>query len=102
MSRSFWIYLVVLSVSMHLVDAWSTMFFIRNGYATEANPLMAHFYEISPLVFLFFKMFLAILGTLILYQYRHEKLAKIGLIFVVLTFAGVVMYHALHFVALCM
>lgn len=71
--------LVVLGLLLNLADALFTLYYVRNGLATEANPLMAYYLDHSDSAFLIVKMYMATIGIAIMYMYRDRKAAMVGL-----------------------
>jgi len=58
-----------------LIDLTATIYWIANDLGREANPIMAFFLEISPLLFIIAKLGLSGVGIWILYFFR-ERLTK--------------------------
>jgi len=58
-----------------LIDLTATIYWIANDLGYEANPIMAFFLEISPLLFVIAKLGLSGVGIWILYFFR-ERLTK--------------------------
>ena len=66
--------MLVLLAVLNTVDAFSTLYFVSNGYAKELNPLMAMCLEMGVLPFLFVKLFLVSLGIGFLWHAKEYKL----------------------------
>ncbi|MEZ5308265.1 MAG: DUF5658 family protein [Pyrinomonadaceae bacterium] len=79
--------------ALNLIDAVLTIFWVRNGYATEGNHLMASLLDIGDLPFLFVKVLIGGLAALVLWNWRHLKLAKYGLTFALLIYSGLMGVH---------
>lgn len=78
-----------------LIDLTATLFWISNDLATEANPLMDFFLEISPLLFVVAKLGLSAVGIWILYYFRKtfkETIFRI-LLFLNLIYIAIFVYH---------
>ena len=78
-----------------LIDLTATLFWINNNLATEANPIMAFFLEISPLLFVIAKLGLSAVGIWILYYFRKtfkDAIFKI-LLGLNLVYIAVFVYH---------
>lgn len=65
--------------SLNLIDALLTIFWVRNGFATEGNHLMATLLDIGDLPFLAVKIAIGGVTVLVLWRWRALRLAKIGL-----------------------
>ena len=78
-----------------LIDLTATLFWINNDLATEANPLMALFLEISPLLFVVAKLGLSAVGIWILYYFRKTFKDAIFRILLALNlvYIAVFVYH---------
>jgi hypothetical protein len=55
-----------------LIDLTATLYWIANDLGHEANPIMAFFLEISPLLFVIAKVGLSTVGIWILYYFRKK------------------------------
>ena len=78
---------------LNLIDAAMTVVVIQLGFASEANPVMRFFYEISPLAFVGAKVALVSTGLLILAAHSQLKMAKICLTLAVGTYLLVDGWH---------
>ncbi|MEZ5427764.1 MAG: DUF5658 family protein [Pyrinomonadaceae bacterium] len=65
--------------TLNLLDAVLTIYWIRNGFATEGNQLMAGLLNIGNIPFLAVKVSVGALAAVVLWRWRHLRLAKIGL-----------------------
>ena len=78
-----------------LIDLTATLFWISNDLATEANPIMDFFLEVSPLLFVIAKLGLSAVGIWILYYFRKtfkETIFRI-LLFLNLIYIAIFVYH---------
>ena len=78
-----------------LIDLTATLFWISNDLATEANPIMDFFLEISPLLVVVAKLGLSAVGIWILYYFRKtfkETIFRI-LLFLNLIYIAIFVYH---------
>ncbi len=55
-----------------LIDLTATIFWVANDLGHEANPIMAFFLGISPLLFVIVKLGLSAVGIWILYFFRRR------------------------------
>lgn len=68
----------VLLFALNAIDAILTLYWVRNGLATEGNSLMATLLNIGDLPFLAVKLSVGALTALALWHYREFRLAKYG------------------------
>ena len=78
---------------LNLIDAVLTLIWVTGGYAYEANPLLRHWIETSPLVFVIGKLALVGLGSLILWRYRHRRLAVITVFLAFIVYYALLLWH---------
>tara|TARA_R110000824_G_scaffold112490_3_gene261697 strand:- start:1341 stop:1658 length:318 start_codon:yes stop_codon:yes gene_type:complete len=64
--------LVYILTVLILIDLTATIYWIANDLGHEANPIMAFFLEISPLLFVMAKLGLSGVGIWILYFFRER------------------------------
>jgi hypothetical protein len=64
---------------LNLLDAVLTIYWVRNGIATEGNQLMAMLLDIGNTPFLVVKVGIGAITALVLWNWGHLRLAKIGL-----------------------
>jgi hypothetical protein len=75
-------------------DALFTAFFVDEGYATEANPLMNYLIQTFGIyIFILLKMLLATFSIIMLYALCHNKFAKAGLYFTFVLYFLINVYH---------
>ena len=78
-----------------LIALTATIYWVANDLGHEANPIMAFFLEISPLLFVIAKLGLSGVGIWILYFFRErftEKIFKI-LLGLNLVYIAIFVYH---------
>jgi len=63
---------------LNIFDAVLTSFVVSNALAIEMNPLMGAVLELGIAPFIFVKIGIIILSLIVLWKYRHIRLAKIG------------------------
>jgi hypothetical protein len=78
-----------------LIDLTATLFWVEQGLATEANPIMNFFYQVSPLLFVLAKLGLSGAGIWILYFFRQrfKKKVFVALVGLNLVYITVFVYH---------
>jgi hypothetical protein len=80
-------------VILNLIDAVMTLWWVRTGFATEANMLLAEMVEKHALLFVVGKLALVSLGTTILWRRRRRTLAVGGIFAVFLAYYFILLYH---------
>lgn len=85
--------------AMNAVDAAFTAHWIGTGVATEANPVMAAAYAVSPAVFVVAKMAMACAGVAVLAKFGKRVAARAGMAVTSAAYAAVCAYHVAF--ALC-
>jgi hypothetical protein len=78
---------------LNLLDALFTLFWVVNGLAEEANPLLDEIVHQHPLAFVTAKLGLVSLGSLLLWRYRHRPLAVVGIFVAFLAYYGLLLIH---------
>jgi hypothetical protein len=78
-----------------LIDLTATIYWVANDLGHEANPIMAFFLEVSPLLFVIAKLGLSAVGIWILYYFRKRFRASIFKILLALNlvYIAVFVYH---------
>jgi hypothetical protein len=69
----------LLLFSLNFADALLTIFWVRNGFATEGNHLMSTQLDIGNMPFLLVKLAVGGVAAVVLWRWRDLKLAKYGL-----------------------
>ena len=77
------------------IDLTATIYWIANDLGHEANPIMAFFLDISPVLFVVVKLGLSGAGIWILYYFRKRFTKTIFriLLFLNLVYISVFVYH---------
>lgn len=89
-----WIMLGLVIV-LNVLDALFTVFWVEARLATEANPLMAVLLESSPVLFVLGKSALVGAGCVLLWGYRHTRMAFVATAGVSLLYLFLFCYHLL-------
>ena len=92
-SERIFAWLLVLLIVLNFTDAFCTLYWIAEGFATEANPLMKKWLQISDKAFIFIKMFIAVMSSVLLWIARKNKLAHILVFLIILLYAYVLIIH---------
>jgi hypothetical protein len=69
----------ILLFVLNFLDAVLTIYWVRNGFATEGNHLMATLLDIGDLPFLAVKVAIGAVTAVVLWRWRNMRLAKYGL-----------------------
>ena len=77
------------------MDAVLTIYWVRNGFATEGNHLMATLLDIGNIPFLLVKLAMGAVAAVVLWRWRELRLAKVGL---ALALAIYISLMGVHFV----
>jgi Domain of unknown function (DUF5658) len=80
---------------LNFFDAVLTIFWIRNGYATEGNHLMATLLDIGDSPFLAVKLAIGAVTAFVLWRWKDVKIAKYGLMLSLAIYIGLM---AIHFI----
>jgi hypothetical protein len=65
--------------SLNFLDAVLTIYWVRNGFASEGNQLMASLLDIGDLPFLAVKLAVGAVAAIVLWRWRNLRTAKYGL-----------------------
>lgn len=65
--------------ALNFLDAVLTIYWVRNGFATEGNELMARLLDMGNTPFLLVKISIGAIAAIVLWRWRNLRLAKIGL-----------------------
>ena len=78
---------------LNVFDVFATLYWLQQGLATEANPLMDWLYQKSPALFVLGKMGMASSGLAILNRYRDRRTALGGAFFVFAVYYKIALIH---------
>lgn len=79
--------------ALNLLDAVLTIYWVRNGYATEGNQLMATLLDIGVFPFLAVKIAIGTVASVTLWRWGNLKLAKYGLAVTLTLYVGLMGVH---------
>ena len=79
--------------ALNFLDAVLTIFWVRNGFATEGNQLMATLLDIGDLPFLAVKVAIGAVTVVVLWRWRTLRLAKYGLLIALGIYIGLMVIH---------
>lgn len=83
----------ILLFALNFLDAVLTLYWVRNGFATEGNHLMATLLDIGDLPFLAVKVAIGAVTAVVLWRWRNLRLAKYGLGIALLIYVGLMGIH---------
>ncbi len=81
--------------SLNFIDAILTIYWVRNGFATEGNQLMAGLLDIGNIPFLLVKAAVGAVAAVVFWRWRNLRMAKYGL---AITLAVYTFLMGIHFV----
>jgi len=76
-----------------------TIYWVRNGFASEQNQLMAGLLDIGAVPFLLVKIAVGAVAAIVLWRWRNLRLAKYGLALSLFVYVGLMGIH--FFTGLC-
>lgn len=79
--------------ALNLLDAVLTIYWVRNGYATEGNQLMAGLLDIGNAPFLAVKIAVGAVASIVLWRWRNLRLAKYGLALALVVYTALMGVH---------
>jgi hypothetical protein len=74
--------------ALNLIDAVLTIYWVRNGFATEGNHLMATLLDIGDLPFLAVKIAIGATAAVVLWHWGNLRLARYGLTLALTLYIG--------------
>jgi len=84
---------IVLLFGLNLLDALLTIFWVRNGVATESNQLMAELLNVGNFPFLMVKVAIGAITAVVFFRYANSPLAKYGLTVSLAVYLGLMGIH---------
>lgn len=69
----------LLLFALNFLDGVLTLYWVRHGYASEGNQLMASLLDVGDAPFLLVKLSIGAAAAIVLWHWRNLRLAKIGL-----------------------
>ncbi len=78
---------------LNLVDAILTMYWVKQGFAREMNPLLEHSVQNFPVLFVVVKLSLVGLGVCVLWRNRSNLLAVSAICVALAAYYGLFLYH---------
>jgi hypothetical protein len=84
---------IVLLFGLNLLDALLTIFWVRNGVATESNQLMAELLSVGNFPFLMVKVAMGAITAIVFFRYSSNKMARYGLTVSLSVYLGLMAIH---------
>jgi hypothetical protein len=66
--------------ALNVLDAILTIYWVRHGFASESNQLMAGLLDMGDAPFLIVKIAVGAVAAIVFWRWRNLRLAKIGLV----------------------
>jgi Domain of unknown function (DUF5658) len=79
--------------ALNLLDAVMTIYWVRNGFATEGNQLMAGLLDMGNTPFLLVKIAIGTLTAVVLAHWGNLKVAKLGLAIALGVYVSLMFVH---------
>lgn len=87
--------LPILLFTLNIVDALLTIYWVRNGFATEGNQLMAGLLDMGDMPFLAVKVAVGAVAAFVLLRFSNLRLARYGLAAALAVYVGLMGVHLL-------
>lgn len=78
---------------LNFLDAALTIFWVRNGFATEGNHLMATLLDMGDLPFLGVKIAIGAVTAFVLWRWKDYRIARYGLALSLVVYIGLMGIH---------
>jgi hypothetical protein len=90
MKMVFWSFLLF---TLNFLDAVLTVYWVRNGHATEGNHLMATLLELGDIPFLAVKLLIGAAAAIVLSRWGNLRIAQFGLSIALGIYIGLMGIH---------
>lgn len=87
------VYWSFLLFTLNFVDGLLTIYWVRNGHATEGNGLMATLLDMGDMPFMCVKVFIGAVAAIVLARWGKLRLAQYGLSISLGIYIGLMMIH---------
>lgn len=85
----------ILLFALNIVDALLTIYWVRNGFATEGNQLMAGLLDMGDMPFLAVKVAVGAVAAFVLLRWNNFRLARYGVVAALAVYIGLMGVHLL-------
>src|SRR5215213_10226817 len=79
--------------ALNFFDAVLTIYWVRNGFASEGNQLMAGLLDMGNAPFLMVKIAVGAIAAIVLWRWRDLRIAKYGLTLALIVYVGLMGVH---------
>src|SRR3954462_14096246 len=79
--------------TLNVIDAVLTIYWVRNGFATEGNQLMAGLLDMGNAPFLTVKIMVGAFAAIVLSRWGDRKIAQYGLTITLAIYLGLMAVH---------
>ena len=83
----------ILLFALNFFDAVLTIYWVRNGFASEGNQLMAGLLDMGNAPFLLVKIAVGAIAAAVLWRWRDLPIAKYGLTLALVVYVGLMGVH---------
>lgn len=84
---------IFLLFTLNFLDAVLTIYWVRNGFASEGNQLMAGLLDIGDFPFLAVKIAVGAVTAVVLWRWKNLRLAKYGLALALFVYTSLMGVH---------
>lgn len=85
--------LTIILFLLNFFDAVLTIYWVRNGFATEGNVLMANLLDMGNMPFLSVKLIIGAVTAIVLWNWKNLRVAQYGLTIALAVYLGVMAVH---------
>lgn len=83
----------ILLFALNFLDAVLTIYWVRNGFASEGNQLMAGLLDMGNAPFLAVKIAVGAIAAAVLWRWGYLRIAKYGLTLALVVYTGLMGVH---------
>jgi hypothetical protein len=83
----------ILLFALNFFDAILTIYWVRNGFASEGNQLMAGLLDMGNAPFLLVKVAVGAIAAIVLWRWRDLRIARYGLTLALIVYVGLMGVH---------
>lgn len=85
--------LTIVLFLLNFFDAVLTIYWVRNGFATEGNMLMASLLDMGDTPFLAVKLMIGAVTAIVLWRWKNLRVAQYGLTIALALYLGIMAVH---------
>jgi hypothetical protein len=83
----------ILLFALNFIDAVLTIYWVRNGFASEGNQLMAGLLDMGNMPFLAVKVAVGAVAATVLWRWGNLRIARYGLTLALMVYVGLMGVH---------